>query len=223
LKTLRHAGEVGEIEASHPLPDGPRIFHRSTLGQPAAQRVGHRARQKPNHPTGSHPDQKNLFSSITIRPRRGWCSRLLADANGAQSTCNDGAIDTVTIANEVFCGLTASARKRSADSARAAREQPANSGRTEAAGDRSLSGQIESVHTRPPTAPKRDSFRATQPAENRESRAFAFGRARPRRVSRSNLELRAGFREGNRRTLARNNREQRRFQPQSDPPRRVGR
>src|ERR1700692_3218282 len=63
-KTLRLAAEAGEIEASHPLPDGPWIFRRSTLGEPAAQRVVHRARQNPHHPTGSHPDQQNLFSSI---------------------------------------------------------------------------------------------------------------------------------------------------------------
>src|SRR5258706_7882288 len=64
-KTLRLAAEAGEIEGGHPLPDGPWIFRRSTLGEPAAQRVVHRARQNPNHPTGSHPDQQNLFSSIT--------------------------------------------------------------------------------------------------------------------------------------------------------------
>ncbi|SIO67785.1 hypothetical protein SAMN05443247_11884 [Bradyrhizobium erythrophlei] len=63
-KTLRLAAEAGEIEAGHPLPDGPWIFSRSTLGEPAAQRIVHRARQNPNHPTGSHPDQQNLFSSI---------------------------------------------------------------------------------------------------------------------------------------------------------------
>jgi len=33
-KTLRLAVEAGEIEASHPLPDGPWIFSRSTLGAP---------------------------------------------------------------------------------------------------------------------------------------------------------------------------------------------
>jgi hypothetical protein len=64
-KTLRLAAEAGEIDGGHPLPDGPWIFSRSTLGEPAAQRVVHRARQNPHHPTGSHPDQQNLFSSIT--------------------------------------------------------------------------------------------------------------------------------------------------------------
>src|ERR1700686_5858913 len=64
-KTLRLAAEAGEIEGGHPLPDGPWIFSRSALGEPAAQRVVHRARQNPNHPSGSHPDQQNLFSPIT--------------------------------------------------------------------------------------------------------------------------------------------------------------
>jgi DNA invertase Pin-like site-specific DNA recombinase len=63
-KTLRLAAEAGEIEGGHPLPDGPWIFSRSTLGEPAAQRIVHRARQNPNHPTGSHRDQQTLFSSI---------------------------------------------------------------------------------------------------------------------------------------------------------------
>src|ERR1700752_4284459 len=54
-KTLRLAAEAGEIEAGHPLPDGPWIFSRSTLSEPAAQRLVRRARQNPNHPTGSHP------------------------------------------------------------------------------------------------------------------------------------------------------------------------
>src|SRR5713226_4159015 len=64
-KTLRLAAEAGEIEAGHPLPDGPWIFSRSTLGEPAAQRLVRRARQNPNHPTGSHPDQQSLFSPMT--------------------------------------------------------------------------------------------------------------------------------------------------------------
>jgi hypothetical protein len=63
-KTLRLAAEAGEIEGGHPLPDGPWIFSRSTLGEPAARRVVHRARLNANYPMGSHPNQQNLFSSI---------------------------------------------------------------------------------------------------------------------------------------------------------------
>src|ERR1700726_47083 len=40
-----------------------------------------------------------------ILPRRGWCSRLVPDAHGAQSACDDGAIDPVAIANDVLWGL----------------------------------------------------------------------------------------------------------------------
>jgi DNA invertase Pin-like site-specific DNA recombinase len=64
-KTLRLAAEAGEIEAVHPLPDGPWIFSRASLTGIAAQTIAERARHNPKYPTGSHPDQQNLFSSIT--------------------------------------------------------------------------------------------------------------------------------------------------------------
>ncbi|MGH7081907.1 MAG: recombinase family protein, partial [Acetobacteraceae bacterium] len=64
-KTLRIAAEAGEIEGIHPLPDGPWIFSRSTLGEADAQRIVRRAKQNPKYPRGSHPDQQSLFSSTT--------------------------------------------------------------------------------------------------------------------------------------------------------------
>ena len=64
-KTLRRAGEAGEIEALHPLPDGPWIFARAALTTSAAQSLTERARKNPKHSTGSHPDQQNLFASTT--------------------------------------------------------------------------------------------------------------------------------------------------------------
>jgi DNA invertase Pin-like site-specific DNA recombinase len=64
-KTLRLASESGEIEALHPLPDGPWIFSRTTLDGSAARALVERARQGANHPAGPHPDQQNLFSSMT--------------------------------------------------------------------------------------------------------------------------------------------------------------
>jgi hypothetical protein len=64
-KTLRLAAEAGEISAVHPLPDGPWIFSRAALSSPAAHAIAGRARRNPQYPTGPHPDQKNLFSSIT--------------------------------------------------------------------------------------------------------------------------------------------------------------
>src|ERR1700675_3342959 len=35
-----------------------------------------------------------------ILPRRGWCGRLVPDAHGAQSACDDGTIDAIPIADE---------------------------------------------------------------------------------------------------------------------------
>lgn len=64
-KTLRLAAEAGEIQADHPLADGPWVFARTELSIPAAQQLKKRARQNPKHPAVSHPDQQNLFSSIT--------------------------------------------------------------------------------------------------------------------------------------------------------------
>lgn len=64
-KTLRLAAEAGEIAAVHPLPDGPWVFSRTALSSSAARAIARRARQNPKHPAGSHPEQKNLFSSTT--------------------------------------------------------------------------------------------------------------------------------------------------------------
>ena len=64
-KTIRLAAEAGEIEAVHPLPDGPWIFSRAVLATSSANAITERARRNLKHPAGSHPDQQNLFSSIT--------------------------------------------------------------------------------------------------------------------------------------------------------------
>ena len=64
-RTLRLAAQAGEIEAIHPLPEGPWIFSRNVLSTATARAISERARQNPKYPTGSHPDQQNLFSSIT--------------------------------------------------------------------------------------------------------------------------------------------------------------
>jgi DNA invertase Pin-like site-specific DNA recombinase len=64
-KTLRLAAEAGEIEGTHPLPEGPWIFSRSKLASPEARQILDRARQNPRHPTGSPPNQESLFPSIT--------------------------------------------------------------------------------------------------------------------------------------------------------------
>jgi hypothetical protein len=64
-KTLRLAAETGEIEAIHPLPDGPWIFARAALTTSAARSLTTRARQNPRYPAGSHSGQQSLFPSIT--------------------------------------------------------------------------------------------------------------------------------------------------------------
>ena len=64
-KTLRLAAEAGEIEAFHPLSEGPWIFARASLMTTAARSIAERARQNPRYPAGSHPDQQSLFSSTT--------------------------------------------------------------------------------------------------------------------------------------------------------------
>jgi hypothetical protein len=64
-KTIRLAAEAGEIEASHPLPDGPWLFARAALATEAAKSIAERARQNPRSPAGSHPAQQNLFTSMT--------------------------------------------------------------------------------------------------------------------------------------------------------------
>jgi len=65
VRTLRLAAQAGEIDAIHPLPDGPWIFNRAALSTSSARAVTERARQNPKYPTGSHPNQQSLFSSIT--------------------------------------------------------------------------------------------------------------------------------------------------------------
>ena len=64
-KTLRLAAEAGEIEAIHPLPEGPWIFAHAALATSAARSITERARQASRHPAGPHPSQQCLFPSTT--------------------------------------------------------------------------------------------------------------------------------------------------------------
>ena len=64
-KTLRLAAESGQIEALHPLPDGPWIFNRLVLDGEAARAIVDRARRGARAPGGPLPDQQDLFSSTT--------------------------------------------------------------------------------------------------------------------------------------------------------------
>jgi hypothetical protein len=60
-RTLRLAAEAGEIDAIHPLPDGPWIFSRAALSTSSARAITERARQNPKYPTGSIPISKVSF------------------------------------------------------------------------------------------------------------------------------------------------------------------
>jgi hypothetical protein len=61
-KTLRRAAERGEVEAQHPLADGPWIFKRTALETDAARHLAQRAR---NTPAGHDSRQQNLDLSMT--------------------------------------------------------------------------------------------------------------------------------------------------------------
>jgi DNA invertase Pin-like site-specific DNA recombinase len=63
-KTLRIAAENAEIEAHHPLAEGPWIFSRAALDGPAAQALVERARRPVKHPAGPPELQEDLFSSM---------------------------------------------------------------------------------------------------------------------------------------------------------------
>src|ERR1019366_8638466 len=47
------------------------------------------------------PDRSDQPLGKAVLPGRGWCGRLVPDAHGAQSACDDAAIDPIPFANEV--------------------------------------------------------------------------------------------------------------------------
>src|ERR1700716_1192153 len=51
------------------------------------------------------PDRSDQPFGKAILPGRGWCGGLVPNAHGAQSTCDDAAIDPVAIADEVVRSL----------------------------------------------------------------------------------------------------------------------
>ena len=46
------------------------------------------------------PDRSDQPFGKAILPRRGWCGGLVPDAHGAQSACDDAAIDPIPIASK---------------------------------------------------------------------------------------------------------------------------
>ena len=63
-KTLRIAAESAEIEALHPLPEGPWIFSRAALDEPAARALVKRAQRVTKPPAGPSESQQDLFTSM---------------------------------------------------------------------------------------------------------------------------------------------------------------
>lgn len=63
--TLRLAAERGHIPASHPLPNGPWIFHRDILKSPQAKALVLRARRRCGRRAAASPGQQNLDFSGT--------------------------------------------------------------------------------------------------------------------------------------------------------------
>jgi helix-turn-helix protein len=64
-KTLRIAVEQGEIEATHPLAQGPWLFKRAILEREETTRFIERVCRRQSHPTGPKYRQPNLFESMT--------------------------------------------------------------------------------------------------------------------------------------------------------------
>jgi len=64
-KTLRLAAEQREIEALHPLGDGPWLFKRSALEADAAKRLVDRVRRRRMTPAGLQNRDPDLFASMT--------------------------------------------------------------------------------------------------------------------------------------------------------------
>jgi hypothetical protein len=64
-KTLRLAAEAGQIDALHPLPEGPWVFSRAVLEGRSAAAIASQAQHGAKSPTGPQTRQKDLFSSTT--------------------------------------------------------------------------------------------------------------------------------------------------------------
>ena len=64
-KTLRVAAEQREIEALHPLEDGPWLFKKSTLQAEVAKRLVDRVRSRRTNPAGQQNRDPDLFASMT--------------------------------------------------------------------------------------------------------------------------------------------------------------
>ncbi len=66
-RTLRLAVERGEIEAEHPLADGPWVFNRRALETEAAAKFVARVRGSHRPPIIATPEQRKFGFSTTWR------------------------------------------------------------------------------------------------------------------------------------------------------------
>ena len=64
-RTLRLAVERGDIEAAHPLPDGPWVFQRQALETPQAAALVARVRDRNHQPAIPNSQQRALVFSST--------------------------------------------------------------------------------------------------------------------------------------------------------------
>ena len=64
-RTLRLAVERGEIEAQHPLADGPWVFNRETLQTAAAATLIERVTNRSRQPTVPNSEQATFEFSST--------------------------------------------------------------------------------------------------------------------------------------------------------------
>ena len=63
-KTLRLAAQTTDIQAVHPLPEGPWIFSRAIIDGSAARALVERARRRGGSPAGPRMLQQDLFASM---------------------------------------------------------------------------------------------------------------------------------------------------------------
>jgi hypothetical protein len=64
-RTLRLAAERGEVDAVHPLADGPWVFSREDLESSAIRTLARQAPSRTQHPAVPNPAQQSLFVPIT--------------------------------------------------------------------------------------------------------------------------------------------------------------
>lgn len=63
-RTLRLAAERGEIDATHPLAEGPWVLNRATLDSSAVRTLAQRAKAHQKHPAVPDTAQQTLFTSM---------------------------------------------------------------------------------------------------------------------------------------------------------------